>query len=447
MKLRPDSLRFRLLIGTLVWMVLGIVAGGLLVSSLFRWNLLQGYHEELEVHIEELAALTALDQSGQPYLLRRLSDPRYLPLDSGFYWQVDRTGFRTLASPSLGGNRLDPQFADGTTLHIAWTKGPHGSTLEYGKQIPVAAGPPLRLLIATDKRLVDATMAEFNQSLILSLAGFALLMVAAGVLHIRFGLRPLDRLARAVGDVRAGRSERMDDAFPSEIRPLVSDLNGLIDASAASVTQSRLIAGNLAHGLRTPLAILIDEADCLRKAGNAAAADTILHEARRMQRQIDFHLARARNAAAQPLPGQVASVRGTLEKLVEAFSRLYQQRGIGYRLEPGEELDVACDPVDFTEILSNLLDNAGKWAKRHCVISWKLQAGKVAIEIEDDGPGLPDDAREAVFKAGTRLDDLMPGSGLGLAIARDLARIYGGEVELATAPVGGLKASVSLPKG
>lgn len=447
MKLRPNSLRFRLLIGTVAWIGLGIVAGGILVSSLFRWNVLQGYHDELEVHIDELAALTAVDQSGQPYMLRRLSDPRYLPAGSGFYWQVARDGYRTVASPSLGSHRLDSRFADSPALHIAWTQGPHGSTLEYGKQVGVAGGPPLRLILATDKRLVDATMAEFNRSLVMSLSGFALLMIVAGILQIRFGLRPLDRLARAVADVRAGRSERMEDAFPSEIRPLVSDLNGLIDASTASVSRSRLIAGNLAHGLRTPLAILVDEADCLRKAGNVEAADTILHEARRMQRQIDFHLARARNAAAQPLPGQVASVPGTLGKLVIAFSRLHQQRQITYELEPGGELDVACDPVDFTEILSNLLDNAGKWATRRCRISWKLQADKVVIEIEDDGPGLPDEAREAVFEVGTRLDDLMPGSGLGLAISRDLARIYGGDVELAKAPDGGLKATVCLPKG
>jgi signal transduction histidine kinase len=445
MRLRLDSLRSRFLISTVVWIGLGIVAGGLMVSSLFRWNLLQGYHEELEIHIEELAALTALDRTGQPYMLRRLSDPRYLPLGSGFYWQVDRAGFQTVRSPSLGHNTFDSQFARGPALHIAWSNGPSGETLEYGQQVATAAGPPLRLLIATDKRLVDATMAEFNRSLALSLASFALLMIGAGILQVRYGLKPLDRLARSIADVRSGRSERMQGRFPAEIRPLVSDLNGLLDSSSESVTRSRVIAGNLAHGLRTPLAILIDEADGLRKAGNVDAADTILHEARRMQRQIDFHLARARNAAAQPLPVQAAPLLAALETLASAFTRLHQPRGVAFGLEPGEDLSVACDPVDLTEILSNLLDNAGKWAASRCTVRWQRHGARARIEIDDDGPGLPAEARDAAFKVGTRLDDLTPGTGLGLAISRDLARIYGGDVQLCEAPGRGLRAVVWLP--
>lgn len=317
--------------------------------------------------------------------------------------------------------------------------------LEYGKQVPQAGGPPLRLLIGTDKRLVDATMAEFNLSLTLSLIGFALFMIAAGTMQIRFGLRPLGRLAKAIGDVRSGRTDRMYGDFPAEIAPLVTDLNGLIDSSSASVSRSRLIAGNLAHGLRTPLAILIDEADLLRKSGNSTAANTILHEARRMQRQIDFQLARARHAAAQPLPGKIAKVQPLAQRLAEAFTRLYRQRGIEFVLEASGDLEVACNADDLTEILSNLLDNAGKWAAQRCTIRWYQKGAAVMIEIDDDGPGLPDKVREAAFAVGTRLDDLKPGSGLGLAISRDLAGVYGGEVVMEQAAAGGLRAIVKLP--
>ncbi|MEQ1498833.1 MAG: HAMP domain-containing sensor histidine kinase [Novosphingobium sp.] len=428
-----------------MWILIGVVAGGIMVSSLFRWNILQGYHDELEIHIDELAALTAVDAKGQPYILRRLSDPRYLPLDSGFYWQIAREGYSTVASPSLGENRFDPKFANSTTMNIAWTQGPHGSTLEYAKQIPHAGGPPLRLLLATDKRLVDENMAEFNRSLFFALAGFTVLMIAIGALQIRFGLKPLNRLSKAVADVRSGETDRMQGSFPSEITPLVADLNGLIDSSAASVQRSRMVAGNLAHGLRTPLAILVDEADRLRQAGHNESADTIMEESRRMQRQIDFHLARARQAAAHPAPGQATALGSSAEKLVEAFTRLYQQRPIAFLLEPGDDVRVACDSHDLTEILSNLLDNAGKWANWQCTIRWHKLDPSVVIEIEDDGPGLPEGAQEAAFTVGTRLDDLKPGSGLGLAISRDLARIYGGDVELEKAPSGGLKAIVRLP--
>lgn len=446
MTLRPDSLRFRFLISTVVWIGLGIVLAGILVSGVFRWNLVQGYHDELSVHLDELAALATLDPAGQPYMLRHMSDPRFLPRASGFYWEVEREGFRTIASPSLGTNRLSDALATQARPRFAWTDGPHGQTLEYARLQPAAdGGPPLRLLIASDKWLVDATMAEFNRSLAISLIGFALLMIGGGILQVRFGLKPLDRLAQAIADIRSGRSERMQGKFPAEIRPLVSDLNGLLDSSAASVSRSRVMAGNLAHGLRTPLAILIDEADCLRRSGNPAAADTIMQEAQRMKRQIDFHLARARTAAAQPLPGQIASLQATLEPLIRAFTRLHQQRRIEFRIVPGENLKIACDPVDLAEILSNLLDNAGKWATSRCSIDWQRLGSTATIEIKDDGPGLPVDVRETVFEIGARLDDLTPGTGLGLAISRDLARIYGGDVELGAAPGGGVCATIRLP--
>lgn len=197
--------------------------------------------------------------------------------------------------------------------------------------------------------------------------------------------------------------------------------------------------------MRTPLSILVDEADRLRRQGHTTEAQTILDEARIMQHQIDFHLARARQAAAHPVPGQVVRLGAILERLIEAFARLYRQRRIEFGLDPGEDVDVACDPIDLTEILSNLLDNAGKWAATRCQVRWYRQAGNVVIEIADDGPGLPEGTHAAVFKVGTRLDDLAPGSGLGLAISRDLAEIHGGEVVLETAPSGGVLAIVRLP--
>ncbi len=446
MNTATDSLRFRFLVSTVIWIGLGIVAGGLLVSAVFRWNLINTYHDELKIHLEELAVLTALDPSGQPYLLRRLSDPRYLPENSGFYWQVDRQGFRTITSPSLGAKRLKGEVAQSTAVKFAWTGGPKGKTLEYGQQLsPTGGGPSLRLMIASDKWLVDATMADFNHSLAIALGLFAALMIAGGILQFTYGLRPLGMLAKAIADVRTGRASRMQGQYPTEVRPLVNDLNALLDANAEAVSRSRILAGNLAHGLRTPLAILIDEAESLEKSGNGDAARTILHEAMRMRKQIDFHLARARSAGAKSLPGQVAPLLTTIEPLIRAMGRLHQNRGITFDILPSDELVVACDAVDLSEILSNLLDNAGKWATSRCSVHWEKQGQRAQIFIDDDGLGLPPELRGKVFEAGKRLDDLTPGTGLGLAISRDLARIYGGDVTLAETPGEGLRVVVDLP--
>lgn len=439
-------LRSHFLVGTLVLVGLGVVAGGMLVSALFRWSLVSGYHEELSVHIDELAALVAIDPQGQPFMLRRLSDPRYLPQGSGYYWQVSRDGYKTITSPSLGEARLNPGLASSDRLRMVWTEGPSGPMLEYARQVPRVGGPPLRLQIATDERLIDEAMAQFNRSLALALGIFALLLVIAVVLRVRSGLKPLARLTQDVADVRTGRAGQMVSEYSSDVTPLVNELNNLIEASKESVSRSRLVAGNLAHGLRTPLSILIDEAENLRQAGKVDAADTILREARTMQRQIDLHLARARSAAVLPFRGQSTSLGVVAERLVTAFRRLYHDRGIAFLLEPSGNVQVACDEVDLIEILSNLLDNAGKWAVSRCTLKWQADDSRVSIEIEDDGPGLAAEQREAMFQSGARLDSVTAGSGLGLAITRDLARGYGGEVRLEDAPLRGLRAIIDLPK-
>ncbi|GAA4759704.1 hypothetical protein GCM10023306_00140 [Novosphingobium ginsenosidimutans] len=307
-------------------------------------------------------------------------------------------------------------------------------------------GPPLRLQIATDERLIDEAMAQFNRSLALALGIFALLLIIAVVLRVRFGLKPLARLTQDVADVRTGRAEQMVSEYSSDVTPLVNELNNLIEASKESVSRSRLVAGNLAHGLRTPLSILIDEAENLRQAGKTDAADTILREARTMQRQIDLHLARARSAAVLPFRGQSTSLGVVAERLVTAFRRLYYDRGIAFVLKRSGNVQVACDEVDLIEILSNLLDNAGKWAVSRCTLKWQVHDSRVNIEIEDDGPGLAAEQREAMFQSGARLDSVTAGSGLGLAISRDLARGYGGEVKLEDTPLRGLRAIIDLPK-
>ena len=446
MRVATDSLRFRFLVSTLIWIGFGIFSGGLLVSAVYRWNLIDSYHQELNIHLEELAALTELDSKGQPYLVRRMSDPRYLPKASGFYWQVERKGHVTLVSPSLGDARLKADVAVRGTFNFMWTQGPYGETLEYGRLVKIGDGaPPLRLLVASDKWLVDEAMANFNQGLIVALSLFAALMIAGGVLQFTYGLQPLGKLGDAIKRIGTGEVSRMEGTYPTEIRPLINNLNSLLDAKDETAARSRVLASNLAHGLRTPLSILIFEAENLRNSGNYAASDTILAEAMRMQKQIDFHLARARAATAQPAVGQAASLQSILMPMITAIERLHQGRDISFDICDAPDVAIACDAVDLSEILANLLDNSAKWAASSCFIAWSAADRFVHIIIDDDGNGLEPHLREAAFQAGQRLDELTPGTGLGLAISRDLARIYGGDVNLSDSRLGGLRATVVLP--
>ncbi|MEQ1547043.1 MAG: HAMP domain-containing sensor histidine kinase [Chakrabartia sp.] len=425
---------------------MGLLLTGLLVSSLMRVYVTQGFHDELKIHIDELAALTTKDVSGQPYLLRQLSDPRYSVQGSGFYWEVRRDGFAPIRSPSLGEGNISGTRATEKKPHWAITNGPTGETIEYGMLSPANdTSPPFQLSIATDQKILEAALSDFNWPFGWALAAFASVMIGAGAIQIAFGLKPIHRMTAAISDIRAGKASAMRGNFPSEIAPIVNDLNALLEANAAMVKTARVQAGNLAHGLRTPLAILLDEADRLKANGLNDSAETLFHECSRMQRQIDYHLVRARTAAAQPTPGQAASIRETLLPILSAMRRLHAARNITLCCANLPDALVACDDIDLEEILANLLDNACKWARTRTMISWETDSKMILILIDDDGPGLPKEEREDAFEIGKRLDDTIPGTGLGLAIVRDMVQLYRGTIQLETSPLGGLRAAVALP--
>jgi signal transduction histidine kinase len=441
------SLRKRFFISTFVWIGAGLLFTGIMVSSLFRTYITDGFHEEMQIHIEELAALSAVDKTGQPFLLRRLSDPRFVPTHSGFYWEIRRDGHPPLRSPSLADGNISGTLATGPDKRWAITDGPMGKTLEYGMIIAAkTGGPPLHLSIASDLRVLDGILSDFNWPLGWELSVFAILMIGLGILQVNFSLRPLRRLKTAISDIREGTTARMEGDYPGEISPLVNDLNQLLDANGEMIRSARIQAGNLAHGLRTPLAILVDEAQQLSSRGESESADTLERECRRMQRYVDYYTARARTAALAKMPGQLASVRATLEPIISAMKRLHNGRDINICLGNFPDISLACDEVDLEEMTSNLIDNASKWAKSRVIVSWAHDASTVHIFVDDDGPGLAPSKRESVFNAGERLDEAVPGTGLGLTIVRDLVVMYKGSIRLTESTLGGLRSELHLPR-
>ncbi len=441
-----DSLRSRFIASTFIWALFAMTATGLMVASLFRVYTEQQFRDELKVHIAELDGLTEIDERGQPFLVRRLSDPRFIQHGSGFYWEVRRDGFKTLRSSSLGTGDLFATPA--TSPNLRWTiaKGPAGQVLQYSKIRSVARNqPPVRFAIASEVRLLDEIMMDFARPLTLALIAFAAVMLGGAMIQVAYALRPLRRVVEGVAAIRAGETSAMSDNYPAEIRPLAHDLNLLLETNKTIVARARLQAANLAHGLRTPLAILLDEAVRLKEQGHVESAAVLNHEGRRMLRLMNYHLARARTAAPLPVAAEGARVGDIVAPIGKALARLHRSKDIVITYEGGRDVRVACDPVDLGEVLSNLMDNACKWGRSRVRVSWKTDGTTVDISVEDDGTGIPEGARETVFVAGERLDDAVPGTGLGLAIARDIVRLYGGDLTLLTSPLGGLLARLHLP--
>jgi len=300
----------------------------------------------------------------------------------------------------------------------------------------------LRLIVAADRNVLAEPIERFNHMLAMALGALAVGLTAAAVVQVVVGLRPLARLRRQLAKQDAG-SSRIDGQFPSEIQPLVDDFNQVLAMNADIVQRARTQAGNLAHAVKTPLTILANAAS--RDASVPAAL--VEEQVAMANRQIDYHLARARAAAASGAADGRAPLQDAAAGLVRVMQRLYAQRGLQIRMQGFAGAQVfRGEPQDLQEMLGNLLDNACKWARSQVLISVEPASGaRLLMHIDDDGPGIEDDARERIFLRGVRMDEQRPGSGLGLDIVRDLVGTYGGEVHASPSPLGGLRVSLSLP--
>jgi len=270
--------------------------------------------------------------------------------------------------------------------------------------------------------------------------------LVVGLSQVRRGLASFDQLRTRLVEVREGRQGRLEGAYPAEVQPLVADLNSLLQDREQRVTRALTKAGDLAHGLKTPLAVLNQEAERARGAGQAEIAAAITRQVDRMRRQVDYHLAHARASASGGNPGARCHVLTSADGLARTMHMLHADRGVKVEVTVSHEHFVQGQREDLDEMLGNLLDNACKWARSRVTITSALEPGRVVILVDDDGTGLDPSLREAVLRRGVRADEAAPGSGLGLAIVRDLAELYGGSITLHESPAGGVRARLELPR-
>ena len=275
---------------------------------------------------------------------------------------------------------------------------------------------------------------------------FAAAFIFVGLWQIKRGLSEFNQMRARLSDVREGRANRIDGSYPAEVQPLVNDLNTLLEHRERAIERAQTKAGDLAHGLKTPLALLSRGAELATASGQHELAATITQQVDRMQRHVHYHLAQARAAASGATLGARCLAAESLEGLIRTLQKLHAEKHIAVESTILPDHGVQVQREDLDEMLGNLLDNAFKWAKTRITITAIPEDANLAILVDDDGPGLDPAKREHVLQRGVRADEEAPGSGLGLAIVRDLSEVYGGTVSLESSPIGGLRAILRLPR-
>lgn len=461
------SLRIRLLAGTLFWIAASVLMAGWGLAGLFRQHVATQFHSELTSHLDQLTAQLTMDEKGHPQLTLPLSDPRLSRPYSGCYWQIDLVSNSGEGDSVIAGQLRSRSLwdhvlvsppgvpADGE-LHQHRIPGPEGKMLgmvERSVRIDDAAdGKPrtFRLISAADESLMSEPVARFSGTLWLALGLLAAGLILAALVQVFVGLAPLRSLRTALGKVRSGETQRLEGSFPDEVAPLIDEFNSVLAQNAEVVARARTHAGNLAHALKTPLSVLANAADRARDAESSAEsselARLVVDQVAIARRQVDYHLARAQVAAAGRVPGAKTALQPVVEGLARAMRRIHADRQLELIVQPfPESLSFRGEAQDLQEMLGNLIDNACKWAKRQVEVSAQGNATTLTIRIDDDGSGLAVDKRDAVVLRGVRADEKVTGSGLGLAIVDDLARLYGGLLELTDSPLGGLRVVLTLP--
>jgi signal transduction histidine kinase len=446
------SLRLRLVLAQAATIAVALVLAWIGLAVLFERHLERRVDDELATYVRQLAGQLAIAPDGAVTLDAGLVDPRFeVPL-SGLYWQVESVPPGTLLrSRSLWDDALDlpsdPLWPG--SIHRHDLAGPGGAMLMVHERPLILASAEgdqtVRVAAAIDRASLAVARAAFATQLAWALALLALVLIAAALAQVWFGLRPFEQLRRAVGLVRTRQTARLEGHHPAEVQPLVDEVNALLEAQSVTIARARAQAADLAHGLKTPLTILHAEAAALRGKGDAEAAATIEGLARDMQRQIDRDLARARLAASRS--AQAATPLAPIARqLVQTLERTPRGSRLSWTVETDEALAVAVDADDLAELLGNLLENAAKWAVDVVELAAVPTADSVRITVADDGTGVPADARDRLGTRGVRLDATTPGHGIGLGIVSDIASAYGGKLAFADAALGGLEVAVTLPR-
>jgi signal transduction histidine kinase len=425
--------------------LLASLAGGWALTYSFRTTAQNAFDARLTSLLNVLIGLVEVDARGQLELARSIGDPQFDRVYSGWYWLVIEGDATRLRSRSLWDLTLPvPTPGVSATPHVEAMRDPLGRDVRTVAQSVLLPGKnaPVTFVVTGDLDVLRAEYRQFDWMLRIALGALALGLLIAVLVQVHFGLRPLRRLAHDVQSVRTGNADHLPSSGTRELDLLVDQVNSLIEHNRHVVERARASASDLAHALKTPLAIMQSV-----EPGSPDASREQREQIAAMERMVTRHLARA--SAAGPGRRTKTPIAPIVEELTRGLGRVHADRQLEVARDLPTNLTYAADREDLEEMIGNLIENAYKWARSRIRIAAIVDSDQVDSEqlvliVEDDGPGIDGDPSRAIAR-GTRLDETTPGSGLGLSIVTDIASIYGGQLRLEPSPLGGLRATLCLP--
>jgi signal transduction histidine kinase len=432
--------------------MLGLAAGGVVLSSAFRLAAQNNFDTALQADMDGLIAAAEPDPNGGVMLADRFVNRRFDRVYSGLYYQIRSGQSGGQISRSLFDREIHPDN-QATKGVLTWgsAAGPENQRLRVvSRRVDLTpengSDADFTFLVAGDMAEVDRQTRDFDTTLFWSFLLLGIGLIAAILVQVKVGLLPLRQISKGLAKIRDGEARRLDGNFPTEIAPLASELNSLIQHSEEVVGRARTHVSNLAHFLKTPLSVLAAEADAQEQDPAAAPlAEMVKRQVFSMRRQVDHYLARARAAGSLDVLGNRTQVGAVLDDLSRVIARIHAVRAIVIDAECDDGIYFRGERQDLEEMLGNLIDNGCKWAKSRVRVRCEKTAGRLVLTVEDDGPGLSAQQRVQVGTRGERLDESVPGSGLGLAIVRDISKLYGGFFALDESSLGGVLARLDLP--
>ncbi|MEM0922405.1 MAG: ATP-binding protein [Pseudomonadota bacterium] len=435
-----DSLLVRLILGAAIWCGLALIVSGFLLVSLFRQHLESRFDSGLGDHLIHLVSIARPGEDGAIRVSGTLSGALFNRPFSGWAWQV-RQGELVLAqSVSLGPARPGvAEILEAPLGSVGTFDGPAGiRSRGLAREVRLAeAAPPLIYSVARPVAEIDRALGQFRRTVVIAQLILGIGLVVAVLYLMQTSLKPLDALRRKVARMREGLP-RQEDRWPRELAPVAEELDALQDHVERLVERGRGEAADLAHAVKTPLAVLSQ----LSIGANAEDAETMRRQIDRIEAYLNRHLSRSRSSG---LTNQRVDVAACVADLLFAMQTELQARDVAIMVEIPAELRFLGDESDLFEILGNVLDNARKWTATQIRVTAWLAEGGLVVAVADDGPGVAPEQRDEIFARGTRLDEATPGAGLGLTIVREILLLYGGQVEISASDLGGALLTLTLP--